>query len=654
MEYSALYRQSIDDPRSYWLEQSKRIHWFTPFDEVLQGTDPRSPQWFAGGTTNICYNAVDRHAMGSSPFQPAIIWESAETNQRHVYTYTDLYVHVNRVASALRRQGIGQGDRVVIYMPMVPEALFAMLACARLGAVHSVVFGGFSAESLAQRIDDSNAKLVICADGGLRKGKLVRLKRIVDRAMELLHVASPRVLVFDRGIAGWSAVEGRDLSWAAQMAESDDETVDPVPVASGDPSYILYTSGTTGRPKGVVRDTGGYMVMLAATMEQIYGAGPGDVFWAASDIGWVVGHSYIVYAPLLVGATTVLYEGTPDYPTADIWWRLIEREKVNVMFTAPTAMRLLAKHPVEMVRSHDLSSLRHLFLAGEPLDETTYEWARETLQKPVIDHYWQTESGAPMLANFMGTVATQPFKPGSPTFPAMGWDLDVVGAQGEVVAPGVKGILRARLPLPPGSLTTIWGDHARFVSAYFKQDEKGRWYYDCGDFAEKDADGYFWVLGRSDEVINVAGHRLGTREIEEVLAEHPNVAEAAVIGVADELKGQAIVAFVVPRKGVADTTQLESELQGRIRESIGAIATPRQLSVVRSLPKTRSGKVLRRVLKALSEGRATGDLSTIEDPSTVENIRDILAERRSFADGPRSANVHPAGRTHLREPIDTN
>ncbi len=624
--YDEVHRRSVEDPEAFWGEQARRLHWFRQWDRVLD--DSRAPftRWFPGGRTNLCYNAVDRHVLAGRGDRPAIIWESPESGVSRTLTFRELHREVNRFAAALQQRGVAKGDRVLVYLPMIPEALIAVLGCVRIGAVHSVVFAGFSVESLAHRIEDSGSRVVVCADGGLRKGKPIDLKGIVDRAVAEAETEVEHVIVFDRGIAPWTPVPNRDVRWDVALAEVGEAGVPAEPLESTDPSYILYTSGTTGKPKGVVRDTGGYMVALHASMDLIYGCGPDDVYWSTSDIGWVVGHSYIIYGPLLYGIPTLVYEGTPDSPNPGIWWETIEKHRVSVLFSAPTAMRMLRKFPSSWVDSHDLSKLRHVFLAGEPLDEPTYRWAGETLKKPVIDHYWQTESGWPMITNHMG-LSPLPVKPGSPTREAIGWQLDVVDERGDPVPRGQRGYLVAHPPLPPGSLQTLWGDDERFVDGYWKYFARyGKRFYFSGDYAIKDEDGYYWLLGRADEVINVAGHRMGTREVEEVISGHPGVAEVSAIGVDDEIKGQAIAAFVVLKKDVVDDPALHKDIIHLIRDSIGPIATPKVLRVVPRLPKTRSGKVMRRVLRAICEEKALGDLSTIEDGASVDEVRRALEE----------------------------
>ncbi|GAB4436627.1 MAG: propionate--CoA ligase [Chloroflexi bacterium OHK40] len=625
MGYAEQYRRSIEDPEGYWGELAEALHWYRRWDAVLDASKAPFYRWFVGGETNLCYNAVDRHALGARRGQAALIWESAETGQSRTLTFFELYREVNRLAAVFRALGVAKGERVIIYMPMVPEAIFAMLACARLGAIHSVVFGGFSISSLATRIDDASPTLIVTADAGMRKGLPVPLKEIVDQSLEAATVESVRhVLVLNRGLAPMAMREGRDLDWAEQLKEHGGKSVEPVPVASTDPSYILYTSGTTGKPKGVVRDTGGYMVALHASMSQIYACGDGDVYWSTSDIGWVVGHSYIVYGPLLKGVPTVVYEGRPDHPDPGVWWRVIEKYGVTHVFTAPTALRALRKFPEQWMRSADISSLKLLFAAGEPLDAPTYEWARATLGVPVIDHYWQTESGWSMLTNPVG-VELLPVKPGSPTRPAFGHRLEVVDADGNPIPRGEKGFLVDHGPLPPGMLMTLWNDDERYLQSYWSHFQ-GKLLYMSGDYAIQDEDGYFWMLGRADEVLNVSGHRLGTREIEEVISGHPAVAETAVIGVRHEVKGEGVLVLAVLKQHIAPADQdgVAREIKQLVRERIGPIATPDAVHFVSMLPKTRSGKIMRRVIRAVYQGDTIGDLSTIEDDATVEMVREAV------------------------------
>ncbi len=624
MSYEEIYRRSIADPAKFWGECADQLHWYRRWDQVLDESSAPFYRWFVGGETNLCYNAVDRHALGERRGQAALIWESPEAGKSRVITFFELYREVNRLAGALRGLGVSKGDRVLIYMPMVPEAVLGMLACARLGAIHSVVFGGFSVQSLATRIDDAAPVAVLTADAGLRKGDPVPLKAMLDEALDAATVGSVRsVLVLNRSIAPCRMQPGRDLDWAEQVARAD-RYVEPVAVGSTDPSYILYTSGTTGKPKGVVRDTGGYMVALHASMSQIYDVGLGDVYWSTSDIGWVVGHSYIVYGPLLKGVPSVVFEGRPDYPDPGVWWRVIEKYGVTCVFSAPTALRSLRKFPDHWMKERDLSSLRHFFTAGEPLDEPTYHWASEALGLPVIDHYWQTESGWAMLANSVG-VEDLPIKPGSPTKPAMGHCLEVVDAEGTPVPKGEKGFLVERGPLPPGTLMTLWNDDQRYLKDYWGHFQ-GKQLYLTGDYAIEDQDGYFWMLGRADEVLNVAGHRLGTREIEEVISSHPAVAEVSVIGVKDELKGEGVLVIAVLKDHIAPAEKdtVAEEIRKLVRARIGAIATPHAIRFVNMLPKTRSGKIMRRVIRAVYQGDTIGDLSTIEDGATIDMVRDAI------------------------------
>jgi len=610
----------------FWGREAEELYWYKKWDKVLDDSNPPFYRWFKGGETNLCYNAVDRHALGNGRNKAAIIYESPEANQSRIVTFYELYRLVNRFSAVLKKRGVAKGDRVIVYMPMIPEALITVLSCARIGAVHSVVFAGFSVESLGNRVIDSKPKMLVCAEAGARKGKKVPLKKIVDDALALASskgVTVPNVIVYDRKLDQWNKVAGRDLVYQEEMdAISTSTLVEPERMKSDDMSYILYTSGTTGKPKGIVRDVGGYMVALHASMKHIYGCGPTDVFWSTSDIGWVVGHSYIIYGPLLAGIPTVVFEGTPDSPTPAIWWEVVEKYGVSVLFSAPTAMRVLRKFPEEWLTKCDLSCLRYIFLAGEPLDEPTYHWASKTLGKEIIDHYWQTESGWAIITNHKG-LQTLPIKAGSPTKGAMGWNCDVVDEKGNPCPPGQRGVMVVSPPLPPGALLTVWGDDQAYKDVYWTK-FKGKYY--SGDYSIKDADGYFWMLGRADEVINVSGHRMGTREVEEVIADHPKVSENSCIGIDDALTGQAIAAFVVLKQGFANTPEVKQDIINLIRTRIGAIASPKILQIVNALPKTRSGKVMRRVLRAVSEKRDLGDLSTIEDGASIEEIKKALGD----------------------------
>ncbi len=629
MSYQDTYQRSITDPASFWEPLAEELRWFRKWDRLLDDSNAPFYRWFVGGQTNLCYNAVDRHALGKRRGQAALIWESPEANQSRTFTYFELYREVNRLAGILRDMGVSKGDRVLIYMPMVPEAVIGMLACVRIGAIHSVVFGGFSVDALANRIDDAQPVAVLAAEAGLRKGSPVKLKEMLDGALTKATVGSVKhVLVLNRGIVPYEMQDGRDLDWQEQITKQGSPLVDPVPMESTDPSYILYTSGTTGKPKGVVRDTGGHMVALYASMSQIYNVGDGDVFWSTSDIGWVVGHSYIVYGPLLKGVPTIMYEGRPDYPDPGVWWRVIEKYGVTCVFSAPTALRGLRKFPDRWMKQSDISSLRLFFTAGEPLDEPSYQWASDALGVPIIDHYWQTESGWSMLANSVG-LEQLPLKPGSPTKPAVGHRLQVVDEDGNPVPKGKKGFLVEQGPLPLGMLLTLWNDEQRYLNDYWRY-FKNKSLYLTGDYAIEDEDGYFWLLGRADEVLNIAGHRIGTRELEEVISAHPAIAEVSVIGIRDELKGEAglVVAVLQDRIAASETDMIAGEIRQLVRERIGAIATPHAVRFVNALPKTRSGKIMRRVIRAAYQGDHIGDLSTIEDGATVDMVRESVKKMR--------------------------
>ena len=630
--YQEFHRRSVEDPENFWREQAGRIHWETPFERVLDDSKLPFAKWFVGGRTNLCYNALDRH-LAERADQAALVYVSTETGIEHTYTYAELHAEINRMAAIMLALGAKRGERVLIYMPMVPQALFAMLACARIGAIHSVVFGGFAANSLAARIDDAKPVLIVAADAGSRAGKVIEYLPLIEEALTLAKHSPAHVLLVERKLTPASQL-GPELT--SRVARYDtlrerhkDAQVPCVWLESNEVSYVLYTSGTTGKPKGVQRDVGGYAVALAASMEYIFDGRPGDTLFTASDVGWVVGHSYIVYAPLLAGLTTVMYEGTPVRPDGGIWWRLVEKYRVNLMFTAPTAIRVLKKQDPALLRQYDLSSLRCLFLAGEPLDEPTASWIQDALQKPVVDNYWQTETGWPMLA-IQRNVEALPQKLGSPGVPVYGFKLGILNeATGEPCAPGEKGVIVLGAPLPPGAMQTIWQDDARFISTYWSG-FAGKQLYSSFDWGVQDEDGYVTILGRTDDVINVAGHRLGTREIEESLSSHRAVAEVAVVGIQDALKGQVAIAFVVARdprqvERVEDRLTLEGDLMKTVDVTLGAIGRPARVYFVTLLPKTRSGKLLRRALQALAEGRDPGDLTTIEDPLALEQIRGALA-----------------------------
>ena len=629
--YLEFHRRSLTDPDAFWREEAALIDWREPFTQVLDYSRPPFARWFVGGRTNLCHNAIDRH-LDERGDQAALVYVSTETGQEATYTYRELHAEVNRCAAMLRALGVTQGDRVLLYMPMIPEAVFGMLACVRLGAIHSVVFGGFAAASLATRIDDARPVLMLTADAGMRGGKAVPYKHLVDEALRIARHPPQKVLIVNRAIdPAMTRVPGRDVDYATLRREHREAQVPCAWLESSAPSYILYTSGTTGKPKGVQRDTGGYTVALASSMRRVFCLAPGETMFTTSDIGWVVGHSYIVYGPLLNGSTTILYEGLPIRPDPAIWWSLVETHRVKAMFSSPTAIRVLKKQDVAYMKRHDVSSLRYLFLAGEPLDEPTARWAADALGVAIVDNYWQTESGWPILAAQLGVEDT-PRKFGSPSFPVYGYDVRLLHeATGAAVGVNEKGVLAIAPPLPPGCMSTIWGDDERFVSTYFTT-IPGQQVYSTFDWATRDADGYYFVLGRTDDVINVAGHRLGTREIEEAVQAHPAIAEVAVVGVADPIKGQAPIAFAVVKDASSTATpeqvgRLAQEVMDTVDRELGAIARPARVHFVSVLPKTRSGKLLRRSLQALAEGRDPGDLTTIEDPAALEQVRDALAER---------------------------
>ncbi|MFY9812095.1 propionate--CoA ligase [Aquabacterium sp.] len=627
MSYRALYERSIHERDTYWAEQASRIHWHRPFDTVCDVSNPPFVKWFDGGLTNLCHNAVDRHVHDRAD-QAALVFVSTETNTEETISYGQLLVEVERMAAILHGLGVGKGDRVLIYMPMIPQAVIAMLATVRLGAIHSVVFGGFASHALASRIDDATPSVIVTADAGSRGGKVIPYKPLLDEALRQSSHTVPHVLLVDRKLAPAEMDTPRDVDYWDARSSVMDAIVPCEWVEATHPSYTLYTSGTTGKPKGVQRDTGGYAVALAASMEQVYCGKPGETFFCASDIGWVVGHSYIVYGPLLTGMTTIIYEGLPIRPDAAIWWSLVEKYQVNVMFSAPTAIRVLKKQDPDCLKRHDLSSLKQLFLAGEPLDEPTAKWIGDAIGKPIIDNYWQTETGWPILSLARGVDPTLTPRLGSPGFPMPGYQVKLLDDQTgeELTGANQKGVLTIEGPLPPGCLQTIWGDDQRFVQTYWST-FPGKQVYNTFDWGIRDADGYYFILGRTDDVINVAGHRLGTREIEEAISSHNGVAEVAVVGVADQLKGQVAKAFVVPRDAsrVVDDEgrkALEAEIMHTVDQQLGAVARPARVHFVNVLPKTRSGKLLRRAIQAVCEGRDTGDLSTIEDPSALQQLQE--------------------------------
>ena len=622
MRYEDFHRRSIEQPEAFWAEAATAIDWNTPPHTILEYDHPPFRKWFVGGTTNLCHNAVDRH-LAERGDQLALVGWSSETGSVRELTFRQLHREVNTFAAALYSLGVARGDRVVIYMPHTVDAAIAMLACARIGAVHSVVFGGFASHNLALRIDDAQPKVLVCDDAGLRGGKVIPFKPMVDEALAQSQHPPAHVLVVNRGLAGELPMQpGRDLEYGPLRQIHADAEVPVEWLESNEPSYILYTSGTTGKPKGVQRDVGGYAVALALSMWSIYDIRPGQVFFSTSDIGWVVGHSYNVYGPLIAGATSILYEGLPTSPDAGIWWKICERYGVRTMFSSPTAVRVLKKQDPAFLTRYDLSKLQYLFLAGEPLDEPTAEWITGALGKTVIDNYWQTETGWPVLSLMPG-VEMKPVKLGSPGLPAPGYKLRVIDENtGLDVGPGEKGVLAIQPPLPPGCLTTVWGNDDRFIASYYSHFKE--LLYSSLDWAIRDEDGYTFILGRTDDVINVAGHRLGTREIEESGSSHPRVAEAAVIGVHDELKGQVPVVFATLKSGDGDSTETAAQMMRTVTEQLGAVARPSRVYVVNALPKTRSGKLLRRSLQALAEHRDPGDLSTLDDPNALDEVRRAL------------------------------
>ena len=627
--YADFHRRSIDERDAFWAEQARLIDWQTPPQQVCDYSNPPFAKWFVGGTTNLCHNAVDRH-LAARGQQNALVAISTETNTERAYSYAELHQEVQRMAACLQALGVKQGDRVLIYMPMIAEAAFAMLACTRIGAIHSVVFGGFASSSLATRIEDAQPVVIVSADAGSRGGKVVPYKPLLDDAIELSAHKPAAVLMVNRGLAPATLRAGRDHDWATLRASHMDTLVPCVWIESTQPSYTLYTSGTTGKPKGVQRDTGGYTVALASSMRHIFQGNPGDTYFCTSDIGWVVGHSYIIYGPLIAGMTTILYEGLPIRPDAGIWWSIVEKYKVTHMFSAPTAVRVLKKQDPAYLSKYDISSLKALWLAGEPLDEPTATWISGALNVPIIDNYWQTETGWPILTLCNG-VEQQPSRFGSPGKAVYGYNVKLIDeATGEeLTVPNQKGVVAIEGPLPPGCLQTVWRDDDRFVNTYWKS-IPGRLIYSTFDWGIRDADGYYFILGRTDDVINVAGHRLGTREIEECISSHANIAEVAVVGVADQLKGQVALAFAVPRNTTGLETPearaaLEAEVMKVVDGQLGAVARPARVHFVTVLPKTRSGKLLRRALQAVAERRDPGDLTTMEDPAALQQIKDLIS-----------------------------
>ena len=627
--FAQFHKRSIDDRDNFWAEQAKTVDWQIQPQQICDYSNPPFANWFVGGTTNLCHNAIDRHLKDRGD-QAALIFVSTETEQEKTYSYKDLHAEVQRMAAILKDFGVVKGDRVLIYMPMIAEASFAMLACARIGAIHSVVFGGFASHSLATRIEDASPKVIISADAGSRGGKVVAYKSLLDEAISLSSHKPKAVLMVDRHLSEFVSMAGRDFDYAQERDKHLNAQVPCEWVESTHPSYTLYTSGTTGKPKGVQRDTGGYAVALASSIPNIFQGKPGETFFCTSDIGWVVGHSYIIYGPLIGGMSTILYEGLPIRPDGGIWWSLVEKYKVSVMFSAPTAIRVLKKQDSALLTKYNLKSLKALFLAGEPLDEPTAKWISEGLGgTPIIDNYWQTETGWPILTICNG-VEKAPSKFGSPGKAVYGYDVKLVDDQtgDELTGANQKGVLTIEGPLPPGNLQTVWGDDARFVNTYWKTVPK-KMVYNTFDWAVRDEDGYFFILGRTDDVINVAGHRLGTREIEESISSHPNIAEVAVVGVADQLKGQVAMAFAIAKDAsalgdAAARLKLEGEVMKVVDSQLGAVARPARVLFVSALPKTRSGKLLRRAIQAVCEKRDPGDLTTMDDPLALKQIQDVI------------------------------
>ena len=618
MSYDEVYQRSLSDPEGFWGEAARAIHWDKPWDKVLDDSRPPFYRWFAGGMMNTCYNAVDRHVEAGRGDQIAIIHDSPVTQSQRKISYAELQDLVSRFAGVLTSLGVTKGDRVIVYMPMVPEAAIAMLACARIGAIHSVVFGGFSSRELATRIDDAKPKVMVAGSCGIEPSRVVHYKPLLDQAIEMAKHKPERCVILRRPQEPGTMIEGRDVDWEEAMASAQPQGC--VSVAATDPLYILYTSGTTGIPKGVVRDNGGHAVAMTWSMKHLYAMQPGEVFWAASDVGWVVGHSYIVYAPLLYGCTTIVYEGKPvGTPDAGAFWRVISEHGVSVMFTAPTALRAIKRvdSKAEFLKQYDMSRYRALFLAGERCDPDTLTWAQDILQRPVIDHWWQTETGWGIAANLMG-IEPLPVKAGSPTKAVPGYDVRILDDDGHEQAPGQIGRIMIKLPMPPGCLPTLWQNDDRFVDSYLSA-EPG--YYLTGDAGMKDADGYLFIMSRIDDIINVAGHRLSTGGMEEVLASHPDVAECAVIGAADQLKGEVPVGLVVLKSGVDRPEEvIDRELVALVREKIGPVADFKKVVVVERLPKTRSGKILRGTMKRIADGQDFNMPATIDDPAILDEI----------------------------------
>ncbi|MBD1262745.1 acetate--CoA ligase [Maribacter polysiphoniae] len=621
MNYQEFYKQSIGNPELFWKNQAENLHWYQAPEHILSKDDDGYPQWFADGKLNLSYLCIDKHIEDGYGRQNAVIYDSPVTNTKEIITYNRLHKEVSRLAGALKDLGLEKGDTAIIYMPMIPQALYAMLACARIGVIHSVVFGGFAPHELAIRIDDCTPKVIITASSGIEIDRIIPYKPYVDEAIEMAAHKPDKVILFQRHLGADTPGKPYDIDYLEAVKNAS--PAEPLAVEATHPSYILYTSGTTGKPKGIIRDTGGYATALKFSMKYVYGVDPGDVFWAASDVGWVVGHSYIVYGPLINRNTTILFEGKPiRTPDASTFWRVISEHRVKVMFTAPTAIRAIKKEDPngEMMEGYDLSSLKFQFLAGERCDASTLKWTEEKLKVPVIDHWWQTESGWPMLANMAG-VELAKVKPGSATFPVCGYNIQILNNDGEVLGAGSEGFVTVKLPLPPGNLKNIWKNPERFKAGYLARFPG---YYFSGDGGYRDADGYVYITGRVDDVINVAGHRLSTAEMEEIVASHPAVAECAVIGINDDLKGQIPLALAVTKSGneIAESV-IQSEVIKEVRNQIGPVASLKQVILVNRLPKTRSGKILRKLLRSIADNDDYKIPSTIDDPKIIDEIENV-------------------------------
>jgi len=623
--YEKEYEDSIQHPEEFWDKVAQEIRWFQPYKRVLDDTSKPFYRWFTGGKLNTCYNAVDRHVLAGRGDQSAIIYDSPVTHRIEKITYQDLLTRVSKFAGVLASSGIGKGDRVIIYMPTIPEAAIAMLACARIGAIHSVVFGGFESKQLSIRIDDAKPKLIVAASCGIESEQVIEYKPFLDKAIEMANHKPEKCIIYQREQGPARMMKGRDFDWDELMSNAS--LVDCLPVSSSDPLYILYTSGTTGVPKGIVRDNGGHAVALKWSMKNVYNMEPGETFWTASDVGWVVGHSYIVYGPLLHGCTTVMYEGRPvGTPDPGAFWRVISEHRVKLLFTAPTIFRSIKKEDPQgrFTRRYDLSCLQYLFLVGERLDPDTYSWANNLLKKPIIDHWWQTETGWPVAANCMG-LEPFPIKAGSPTKPVPGYRVDILDSEGRVLPPETEGIVAIKLPLPPGTLLTLWGKNAKFKMSYL---DMYPGYYYTGDGGCFDKDGYIYIMGRVDDVINVGGHRFSTGAIEEVLSKHPDVAECAVVGKEDEVKGQIPLGFAVLKSDVKRNPHtIVKELVRMVEDEIGSVAHFDQAVVVSRLPKTRSGKILRGTMRKIADGEAYDIPSTIDNPSILKEIEEVVKRK---------------------------